>query len=80
MKPSGRYCFCLFHSHNTQDLNGRENTSLLINIVNRSLLRLYGFLQIERGPSRAGIAETGRQVACELIQRRKRPLDGAVYF
>ena len=41
----------------TQGLNKRENTSLLINIVKRSLLRLY-----QRGPSRAGIAETGRQV------------------
>ena len=48
-------------------MNGRENTSCLINIVKRSLLRLYWLLQAERGPSRAGIAETGKQVACVLM-------------
>ena len=47
-------------------MNGRENTSFLTNIVKRSLLRLYRLLQVERGSSHAGIAETGRQVACKL--------------
>ena len=51
----------------TQDLNGREYTSFLINIVKHWLLRLYRLLQIERGPCPAGIAETCRQGACELI-------------
>ena len=54
----------------TQDLNGRENTSFLINIVKQLLLRLYRLLQIERGLCRAGIAETCRQGACELIPGR----------
>ena len=52
---------------NTLNLNGRENTSFLINIVTRLLLRFYWLLQVKRGPSRAGIAKTGRQVACELM-------------
>ena len=48
----------------TLDLIGRENTSFLINIVKRSLLRLYRLLQVERRPYRA---ETDRQLACEMI-------------
>ena len=47
-----------FFYHNTLDSNGWENTSFLINIVKRSLLRLYKLLQVEHGPYRAGIAET----------------------
>ena len=55
------------HLQDTLDFNGLENTSFPINIVKRSLLRLYRPLQIERGPCRAEIAETGRQGACELV-------------
>ena len=51
----------------TMDLNGRENASYLMNIVKCWLLRLYRLPQVERGPSRAGFAQTGRQLACELM-------------
>ena len=70
----------VLHSPATVNCNGCKCGCYLINIVKRSLLRSYRLLQVERGPCRAGIAETGRQVACKLIRRRKRQLDGAVYF
>ena len=47
------------YSLSIQDLNGRENTSFLINIDKCSLLQLYRLLQVKRGPSCEGIAETG---------------------
>ena len=36
------------HLQDTLDFNGLENTSFPINIVKRSLLRLYRLLQVDR--------------------------------